>query len=135
MLLQPKKIKFKKIQKGTYKKKEFAVTTLKFGKFGIKSMEYGYVTASQIESTRIAINRIIKRSGKIWLRIFPNKPITKKPAEVRMGKGKGSVDHWVSSIGAGRIIFEIGGIKPNLAKSALTYACSKLPIKTVLIGF
>nr|YP_010041698.1 ribosomal protein L16 [Cyanophora biloba]QPB15024.1 ribosomal protein L16 [Cyanophora biloba] len=135
MLLQPKKFKFKKLQKGRFKKKEFAVTSLKFGRFGIKSLEYGYITAAQLESTRIAINRIIKRSGKIWLRIFPNKPITKKPAEVRMGKGKGSVDHWVSSIGAGRIVFEISGIKPTLARSALLYACSKLPIKTCLIGF
>lgn len=134
MLLQPKKLKFKKLQKGRYKKKENSVNTIKFGDFAIKSVEYGYISAAQLESARIAINRILKRSGKIWLRVFPNKPITKKPSEVRMGKGKGGIDHWVCDVSIGRIIFELGGVKHNLARTALKYAQSKLPVKTILIG-
>nr|AIU44686.1 ribosomal protein L16 [Cyanophora paradoxa] len=134
MLLQPKKLKFKKLQKSRYKKMENSVNTIKFGNFAIKSVDYGCISAAQLESARIAINRILKRSGKIWLRVFPNKPKTKKPAEVRMGKGKGNVDHWVCNVAVGRIIFELGGVKNNLAKTALEYAKSKLPLKTIIVG-
>nr|YP_006280837.1 ribosomal protein L16 [Cyanophora paradoxa]ADW79191.1 ribosomal protein L16 [Cyanophora paradoxa] len=134
MLLQPKKLKYKKFQKSRCIKKENSVTSIKFGNFAIKAIDFGYISAAQLESARIAINRVVKRSGKIWLRVFPNKPITKKPSGVRMGKGKGNVDHWVCCVGSGRILFELGGVKPNLAKNALKYASSKLSIKTTIIG-
>jgi len=133
MLLQPKKTKFKKYRKGVLPKLEYRSNKLKFGIFGLKSIESGCISAKQIESARQAITRKIKREGRVWIRIFPNLPITSKPIEVRMGKGKGSVSHWVKKIGGGTILFEIDGISENLAKSALRTGSAKLPVKTKII--
>lgn len=133
MLLQPKKIKYKKTRKGTLPKLEYKSNKLKFGLFGLKAVESGCISARQIEAARQAINRKIKRNGRVWVRIFPNLPITSKPIEVRMGKGKGAVSHWVSRVGGGTMLFEIEGISEKLAKSALYTGAAKLPIKTLII--
>jgi len=134
MLLQPKKVKYKKTRKGTLPRLEYRSNKLKFGIFGLKALESGCISARQIEAARQAINRKIKRNGRVWVRIFPNLPITSKPIEVRMGKGKGAVSHWVSRIGGGTILFEIEGISEKLAKSALYTGAAKLPIKTLIIS-
>ena len=133
MLLQPKRTKYKKTRKGGLPKLEYKANKLNFGIFGLKALEAGCISASQIEAARQAINRKIKRNGKVWVRIFPNLPITSKPIEVRMGKGKGAVSHWVSRVGAGATLFEIEGISEKLAKSALHTGAAKLPIKTLII--
>jgi len=133
MLLQPKKIKYKKSRKGRLPKFEYRSNTLEFGVFGLKALESGCISARQIEAARQAINRKIKRSGRVWVRIFPDLPITSKPIEVRMGKGKGAVSHWVARVGGGRILFEIDGISKKLAISALYTGAAKLPIKTLII--
>lgn len=133
MFLQPKKIKYKKTRKGTLPKLEYRSNKLNFGSFGLKALESGCISARQIESARQAINRKIKRNGRVWVRIFPNLPITSKPIEVRMGKGKGAVSHWVSRVGGGAILFEIEGISAKLAKSALNTGAAKLPIRTIII--
>jgi large subunit ribosomal protein L16 len=104
--------------------------TISFGSFGLKSLEIGRITNRQLESARIAMTRYMKREGKVWIRIFPDKPITKKPAEVRMGKGKGSLDHWVAVVKPGRIMFEIDGVPQEIAKEALRLAAQKLPVLT-----
>ena len=130
MFLQPKRSKYKKIRKGTISKLEFRSNKLQFGTIGLKSIESGVLSSRQIEAARQAINRKIKRKGKLWIRVFPNLPITAKPTEVRMGKGKGSVSHWVSKIASGAIIFELCGVTQSTAISAFRTGGAKLPLKT-----
>ncbi|MEQ8583688.1 MAG: 50S ribosomal protein L16 [Marinoscillum sp.] len=132
-MLQPKRTKFRKKQKGRVKGIAQRGHRLAFGNFGIKSMEAGWITSRQIEASRIAVTRAMKREGQVWIRIFPDKPITKKPAEVRMGKGKGAPEYWVAVVKPGTIIFEASGISTELAKEALRLAQQKLPIKTKFV--
>jgi large subunit ribosomal protein L16 len=132
-MLMPKKVKFRKQQRGRMKGKAWRGSDLSFGDFGLKVMECGYIKDRQIEASRIAMTRFIKRGGKVWLRLFPDKPITKKPAETRMGKGKGAPDHWVCVVRPGRILFEMEGVAPELAKEAMRLAAHKLPLKTSFV--
>ena len=132
-MLQPKKTKFRKMQKGRMKGNAQRGHLLAFGSFGIKALEETWLTARQIEAARIAVTRYMKRQGQVWIRVFPDKPITKKPAEVRMGKGKGAVEAWVAMVTPGRIIFECDGIDKDTAKEALRLAAQKLPIKTKFV--
>jgi len=132
-MLQPKKTKFRKRQKGKMKGDAQRGHQLAFGSYGIKALEETWMTARQIEAARIAVTRYMKRQGQVWIRVFPDKPITKKPAEVRMGKGKGSVEGWVACVSPGRIIFECDGIDMKTAKEALRLAAQKLSIKTKFV--
>lgn len=132
-MLQPKRSKFRKQQKGKMKGNAQRGTQIAFGSFAIKSLESSFVTARQIESARIAVTRYMKREGQIWIRIFPDKPITKKPLEVRMGKGKGAPELWVAIVKPGRIILEADGVNMATAKEALRLAAQKLPVKTKFI--
>lgn len=132
-MLQPVKVKWRKQQKGRNRGIAYRGCNLSFGDFGIIAMTNGFITSRQIEAARIAISRHMKRGGKMWLRIFPDKPITKKPAEVRMGKGKGATEGWVAPVKRGRMLFEIEGVKSEVAKEALTIASHKLPVRTKLI--
>jgi len=132
-MLSPKKVKWRKQQKGRMKGAAHRGNTITFGEFAIQALEPGYITNRQIESARIAISRKTKRGGNIWIKIFPDKSLTKKPAEVRMGKGKGSPEKWVAVIKPGRVLFEVGGVDPTLAKEALKLATYKLPVKTKII--
>ena len=131
-MLQPKKTKYRKVhkQKGRNRGLAYTGNTLAFGDFGLKCTAWGRLTARQIEAARIAITRHIKRGGRVWIRIFPDLPITKKPAEVRMGKGKGSPEAWVCPVQPGRVLFEMEGVEPALAKEAMRLAAHKLPIST-----
>ncbi len=129
-MLMPSKVKFRKQQRGRRKGKAMTGCTLSFGEYGLKAMDCGWLTARQIEAARIAITRRMERRGKLWFRIFPDKPITKKPAETRMGKGKGALDHWVAVVKPGRIICELEGVDEQLARECLRLASHKLPIKT-----
>jgi large subunit ribosomal protein L16 len=129
-MLQPKRTKFRKAHKGRIKGLATKGHTVDFGSFGVKSLEAGWITARQIEAARIAMTRAMKREGQVWIRIFPDKPITKKPAEVRMGKGKGAPEYWVAVIKPGTILFEAGGISKEMATEALALAAQKLPVKT-----
>ncbi len=129
-MLSPKNVKYRKRMRGRMKGKPTRGVTLSFGDFGIQSLESGYVNARQIEAARIALTRHAKRAGKSWIRIFPDKPITKKPAEVRMGKGKGDTDAWVAVVRPGRIIYEMEGVSREVAVEALKLAASKLSVKT-----
>jgi len=131
-MLFPKKLKFKKVKKGKLKKYEYKSNSLKFGTIGLKAMNSGFVTAKQIEAARQAITRKIKRKGKVWVRIFPDQPITSKPTEVRMGKGKGAFSHWAAKIRGGSIIFEVCGINLKTALKAFRTGGAKLPIKTTI---
>ena len=133
MLLQPKKTKFKRYKKGIIKKLEYKGTGLKFGSFGLKARQSGVITARQLEATRQAITRKLKRAGKVWLRIFPDIPVTAKPLEVRMGKGKGNVSHWVCKVGGGTVLFEIDGVSKKAAQVAFRTGSAKLPVKTSMI--
>ena len=128
-MLQPKKTKFRKAFKGRIKGDAKGGTDLNFGSYGLKAMEPERITARQIEAARRAITRHIKRQGRLWIRVFPDVPVTKKPAEVRMGSGKGGIELWVARVKPGRIIFEIGGVNPQIAKEALQLGAAKLPIK------
>src|SRR6202790_4646934 len=128
-MLMPKKVKFRKQQKGKRRGKAWRGSSLAFGEYGLKVMECGYITDRQIEASRIAMTRFIKRGGKIWLRLFPDKPVTKKPAAVRMGKGKGALDHWVAVVRPGRILFEVGNVPKEQAQDAMRRASAKLGIK------
>src|SRR5690554_3463554 len=128
-MLQPKRTKYRKTQKGRMKGVATRGTSLAFGSFGIKTMDESFITARQIEAARIAVTRYMKREGKVWIRIFPDKPITAKPAEVRMGKGKGAPSHWVAVVKPGRILFEADGVPYEVAKEALRLAAQKLPVK------
>jgi large subunit ribosomal protein L16 len=132
-MLSPKKVKFRKQQKGRMKGKAMRGSKLNFGDFGLQAAECGYITARQIEAARIAMTRRVKRGGKMWIRIFPDKPVTKKPAEVRMGKGKGAPEGWVAVIRPGKILYEMEGVSRELAQEALRLAAHKLPIKTKFI--
>jgi len=129
-MLSPKKVKFRKQQKGRMKGVALRGSTLNFGEFGLQAAECGAISSKQIEAARIAMTRHVKRGGKMWIRIFPDKPFTKKPAEVRMGKGKGAPEGWVAIVKPGRILYEMQGISRELAKEALTLASHKLPIRT-----
>lgn len=132
MFLQPKRSKYKKVRKGTLPKFEHKANTLQFGTVGLKAAESGTLSSRQIEAARQSINRKIKRKGKLWIRVFPNLPITAKPAEVRMGKGKGAVDHWAAKIGSGRVLFELCGVTNSTAVSAFKTGGAKLPVKTII---
>ena len=129
-MLQPKRTKFRKMQKGRVKGLAYRGHRLAFGTFGIKSLEPGWITSRQIEAARIAMTRAMKREGQVWIRIFPDKPVTKKPAEVRMGKGKGAPEYWVATVKPGTVLFEAAGVDIELAKEALRLAAQKLPIST-----
>ena len=129
-MLQPKRTKFRKVQKGRMKGNTGRGHLLSFGMFGIKSLESEFLTSRQIEAARIAATRYMKREGQLWIKIFPDKPITKKPLEVRMGKGKGAVEYWVAVVKPGKILFEVGGVPLDVAKEALRLAAQKLPVKT-----
>ncbi|MEA1969585.1 MAG: 50S ribosomal protein L16 [Thermodesulfobacteriota bacterium] len=129
-MLSPKKVKFRKQMRGRLTGKPSRGTDLNFGDFGLQAMECGYISARQIEAARIALTRKIKRAGKTWIRFFPDKPVTKKPAEVRMGKGKGPTDAWVAKIRPGMVLYEMEGVPRELAKEALRLAAHKLSVKT-----
>lgn len=133
-MLMPKKIKYRKQQKGRNRGVAARGSELAFGDFGLKALESGFLTSRQIEAARIAINRHIKRGGKVWIRMFPDKPMTKKPAEVRMGKGKGSPEEWVAVIRPGRILYEMEGVSREVAEEALRLAAHKLPIRTKAVS-
>ncbi|MFT7611197.1 MAG: large subunit ribosomal protein L16 [Parvicellaceae bacterium] len=132
-MLQPKRTKFRKMQKGRIKGNAQRGATVAFGSFGLKALDEGFITSRQIEAARIAVTRYMKREGKVWIRIFPDKPITSKPAEVRMGKGKGAPSHWVAVVKPGRIMFEADGVPFDTAKEAMRLAAQKLPIKTKFV--
>ncbi len=132
-MLQPKKTKFRKAHKGRIKGVAKGGTDLNFGAFGLKAMEPERITARQIEAARRALTRHMKRAGRVWIRVFPDVPVSKKPTEVRMGKGKGSVEFWAARVKPGRIMFEIDGVTPEVAKVALELAAAKLPIKTRIV--
>ena len=132
-MLQPKRVKRRKVQKGRIKGIAQRGNEVSFGTFGIKALEPTRITSRQIEATRIAINRYMKREGKVWIRIFPDKPITKKPAEVRMGKGKGNPEYWVAPIQPGRVLFEVEGVSEEVARRALDLGAQKLPCVTKFV--
>ncbi|MDO5636917.1 MAG: 50S ribosomal protein L16 [Myroides sp.] len=132
-MLQPKRTKYRKVQKGKMKGVSQRGSELSNGMFGIKSLDYSFITSRQIEAARIAATRFMKREGQLWIKIFPDKPITKKPLEVRMGKGKGAVEYWAAVVKPGRIMFEVGGVPLAVAKEALRLAAQKLPVKTKFI--
>ena len=133
-MLMPKRSKHRKVQRGRRCGMSKGGTNLDFGEYGLKAMQDGWITARQIEATRIAITRKVRRGAKIWIRVFPDKPITKKPAEVRMGKGKGAPEQWVAVVKPGRILFEIEGISEELAKEAIRLGSHKLPIRTKFVS-
>jgi large subunit ribosomal protein L16 len=129
-MLMPKKVKFRKMMKGNMRGKAYRGSDVSFGEYGLKAIEPGWLSNRQIESARIAINRHVKRGCKVWIRIFPDKPLTKKPAETRMGKGKGSPESWVAVVKSGRVLYEMSGVNEDVAKEALRLASHKLPIAT-----
>jgi large subunit ribosomal protein L16 len=129
-MLMPKRVKYRKAQRGRMRGLATRGATVAFGDFGLKALEPAWITAKQIEAARIALTRMMKREGKVWIRLFPDKPVTKKPAETRMGKGKGAPEMWVAVVKPGKVMFEVGGIKPEMAEEALRLAAHKLPIKT-----
>ena len=132
-MLMPKKVKYRKQQRGRRAGKAWRGGELSFGEYGLKALEPAWITDRQIEASRVAITRFIKRGGKLWIRIFPDKPFTKKPAETRMGKGKGAPEGWVARVRPGRILFEMEGVDYATAKEAMRLAAHKLPIKTIMI--
>ncbi len=132
-MLAPKKVKYRKQQKGRMKGKPSAGVSLAFGTYGLKAAECGWISSRQIEAARIAITRHIKRSGRLWIRIFPDKPITKKPAETRMGKGKGAPEAWVAVVKPGRVMYELDGVPEPVAREALRLAAHKLPVSTKFV--
>jgi large subunit ribosomal protein L16 len=132
-MLMPKKVKFRKMQKGNMNGKAYTGSEVSFGEFGLKVMEPGWISSRQIEAARIAINRHVKRGCKVWIRLFPDKPITKKPAETRMGKGKGAPEYWVSVVTPGKIIYEMSGVTETIAKEAFRLASHKLPVATKFV--
>jgi large subunit ribosomal protein L16 len=132
-MLQPRKTKYRKQQKGRIKGLAQRGSKISFGTFGLKTLEEGWITSRQIEAARIAMTRYMKREGKVWIRIFPDKPVTKKPAEVRMGKGKGALSHYVAVIKPGRVLFELDGVPRAVAEEALRLAAQKLPVSTKFV--
>lgn len=133
-MLSPKKVKHRKVQKGRLKGKATRGNKLSFGEFGLQALEPGWITARQIEASRIAMTRSIKRGGKVWIRIFPQKPVTKKPAEVRMGSGKGNPEYWVATVKPGTMLFEMEGVTREAAEAAFKLALYKLPLKTKIVS-
>ncbi|MBX9929505.1 MAG: 50S ribosomal protein L16 [Gemmatimonadaceae bacterium] len=133
-MLAPKRVKFRKMFKGRTNGLATRGATVAFGTYGLQALEPGWVTARQIEASRVALTRHIKRGGKVWIRIFPDKPVTKKPAETRMGKGKGSPELWVAVVRPGRVMFEIEGVEQKVAHQALTLAAAKLGVKTKIVA-
>jgi large subunit ribosomal protein L16 len=133
-MLQPKRVKHRKTHRGRLTGKAHAGDTIVFGEFGLQALEGSWITARQIEAARRVITRTVRRGGKLWIRIFPDKGVTAKPAETRMGSGKGSIDHWVAVVKAGRMLFEIAGINEELAREALVLASHKLPIDTRIVA-
>jgi len=129
MPLMPKRTKYRKLQKGRVRGKATRGTEVSYGEYGLQAQEAAFITSNQIEAARVAMTRYIKRGGKVWIKIFPDKPITKKPAETRMGKGKGAVEYWVAVVKPGRVMFEIAGVPEDLAKEALRLAANKLSVK------
>jgi len=129
-MLQPKKVKHRKVMKGRMRGKAHRGSTVSFGEYGLQAVDGGRLSARQIEAARIAMTRYIKHGGKIWIRVFPDKPITKKPAETRMGKGKGNPEYWVSVVRPGRVLYEMEGVTPEIAREAFRLAQHKLPLKT-----
>lgn len=129
-MLMPKRVKFRRQHRGRMKGKAKGGTEIQFGEYGLQALEPAWVQSRQIEAARIAMTRYIKRGGKVWIRIFPDKPVTKKPAETRMGKGKGSPEFWVAVVKPGRIMFELAGVREDVAKEAIRLASNKLPLKT-----
>ncbi|HIP31548.1 MAG TPA: 50S ribosomal protein L16 [Crocinitomicaceae bacterium] len=132
-MLQPKRTKYRRVQKGRLKGLAQRGSQISFGSFAIKSLDESFITSRQIEAARIAVTRYMKREGKVWIRIFPDKPLTAKPAEVRMGKGKGAPSHWVATVKPGRIMFECDGVPLDVAKEAMRLAAQKLPVKTKFV--
>jgi large subunit ribosomal protein L16 len=133
-MLMPKKVKYRKQQRGRMRGKAWRGSSLSFGDFGLKVLEPGYITDRQIEASRVAMTRFVKRGGKIWIRLFPDKPVTKKPAETRMGKGKGAPDHWVAVVRPGKILFEMEGVTAADAQQAMRLASNKLPLRTEFVS-
>ena len=133
-MLQPKKVKHRKVMKGRMKGKALRGSTVSFGEYGLQAMDRGRITARQIEAARIAMTRYVKRGGKIWIRIFPDKPVTKKPAETRMGKGKGNPEEWVAVVKPGRVLYEIEGVNSKVAQEAFRLAAHKLPLPTRFVA-
>ncbi|MGB0999376.1 MAG: 50S ribosomal protein L16 [Flavobacteriales bacterium] len=132
-MLQPKRTKFRRVQKGRMKGNAGRGNQIAYGTFAIKSLQYTWMTARQIEAARIAATRYMKREGQLWIRVFPDKPITKKPAEVRMGKGKGAPEYWAATVKPGRVLFELEGVSYEVAKEALRLAAQKLPVTTKFV--
>ena len=132
-MLQPKRVKFRKMQKGRVKGLATRGAEISFGSFALKSLETGWITSRQIEASRIAVTRAMKREGQVWIRIFPDKPVTKKPAEVRMGKGKGAPEYWVACVKPGTIMFESGGVTKATAQESLRLAAQKLPVRSKFV--
>ena len=132
-MLMPKRVKHRKVQKGRMKGKATRGNKVTYGEYGLQTLEPGRITANQIEAARISMTRYIKRGGQVWIKIFPDKPVTRKPLETRMGKGKGAPEYWVSVVKPGRILFEIGGVSEELAREAMRLAGNKLPVKTKFV--
>lgn len=128
-MLSPKRVKYRRVMRGRLKGKALRGNTVTYGDYGLQSLEASWITANQIEAARIAMTRYIKRGGQVWIKIFPDKPITEKPAETRMGSGKGSPEYWVAVVKPGRVMFEIGGVSEEIAREALRLAANKLPVK------
>jgi large subunit ribosomal protein L16 len=133
-MLMPKKVKYRKVQRGRMKGKAWRGSSIAFGEYALKAMECGWITSRQIEAARIAMTRFIKRGGKVWIRLFPDKPITKKPAETRMGKGKGAPEEWVAVIRPGKVLFEMEGVGVDIAQQAMRLAAHKIPLKTKFLS-
>ena len=132
-MLQPNRTKYRKTQKGKNRGKAYRGSDISFGEYGLVSLDRGWLTARQIEAARVTINRTVKRGGRLWIRVFPDKPLTKKPLETRMGKGKGSVEEWVAVIKPGRVLYEIEGVDEEMAREAFRIAGHKLPFKTIFV--
>ena len=133
-MLMPKRVKYRKTHRGRMRGNASRGAKISFGEYGLKALEPGWITSRQIEATRVTITRKMKRGGKVWIRVFPDKPVTEKPAETRMGKGKGSPEYWVAVVKPGRIMFEIAGVSEDIAREAFRLASYKLPIKTKLVS-
>ena len=133
-MLMPKKVKYRKQQRGRMKGKAWRGSSLEFGDYGLKTLDAAWITDRQIEAARIAMTRFVKRGGKIWIRIFPDKPATKKPAETRMGKGKGSPEFWVAPVKPGRVLYEMEGVPEDVAREAMRLAAQKLPVRTKFVA-
>ena len=133
-MLMPKKVKYRKQQRGRMRGKAWRGSTLAFGDYGLKTLEAAWITDRQIEAGRIAMTRSVKRGGKVWIRIFPDKPVTKKPAETRMGKGKGAPEYWVAPVKPGRILYEMEGVPEDVAREAMRLAAQKLPVRTKFVA-